>query len=520
MKLAYNSDSNIVLASINSNSNVDVRTIASKMFSWSNLNVSFCELDIPQTLSVIGCKVYVDSGIAHKIVRLKDSEEKVVFEISKEDLKGKIEELKELSRKNFLEKFPFNCVKSSPSSFLDKIARLPQTYQNIREDINANSYFDSKVTKVGWWGSFTDAGGYACMNRSIVTRLHNFHILPYIKMYPTIPQIEHQVAELLNCYLDLTPKKGNHPFVYAYTPMSHEYHGGKRIFFTMFETATLHPVFVNHCNKFSDEIWVPSKANREVFVSSGIKKTIRVVPLGIDETIYLNENKSSKKFSGFIGLYGMSPEKGLKKFKFVTVIQWNFRKGYDVLIKSFVDAFTDKDDVCLVITTQYSSDVVLNDLNQYIPRRENLPQVVLYNWIIPTIDMPAYYKQFDCYVHFSRGEGFSLTQIEAAACGLPVISCYHSGMTEYLTEQNSYPIHCDELEKGGSKLDNICFYYQGQMLWKLGKKQIDAATEFMRYVLNNYSEAKERAKIFYSEILDKYTWDKATERISDIIKTL
>lgn len=516
MKIAYRLADNVAIASINSNSQIDIRTVASRMFPGLDSDISFCDLDVPYNISVIGSTIHFDFGIPYRLSR----QNKILFELSPEEIEKRSKRLRELSKKDFVAKFPFICSKGSPTSFLDKVSKLQQTYPSIKKEIEESRYFDSRVMRVGWWGSFTDAGGYACMNRSIVTRLHNFHILPYIKMYPTISQIEPAVSDLLNCYTDLQPKKGSNPYVYAYTPMSHEYHGGKRVFFTMFETATLHPVFVSYCNKFSDEIWVPSKANKEVFVSNGIKKTIRVVPLGIDETLYLNKDNSKKDFSGFSGLYGQSPEKGLKKFKFVTVIQWNYRKGYDALIKAYVNAFTDKDDVCLVITTQYSREVVINDLNQFIPRSENLPQVVLYNQIIPTTDMPSYYRQFNCYVHLSRGEGFSLTQIEAASCGLPVISCYHSGMTEYLTDKNSYLVHCDELEKGCQRLEAISFYYQGQLMWKLGKKQVDSATELMRYVLNNYSEAKSRADVFYSEISAKYTWDKTAERISDIVKTL
>ncbi len=518
MKIIYDTESKLVVAGLTSNIDTSdfSSSVLSKMFPNYIGRLDSCLLNVSHGISVIGSEIHFMFGVPYKLTK----NNKLVFELDKEEIEKRIKKSDEEKKKRVLSHFPCICGKSSVESFVDRLIRIPQTFNNISTSLLNGNYFDEKISKVGWWGSFTDAGGYANMNRQIVSRLHNYHIVPYIRMYPTIPQVEPPVANLLNLFADLTPKKGSHPFVYAYTPMPHEWHNGKRIFFTMFETATLHPVFVDHCNKFSDEIWVPSVANKEVFVSSGIKKMIRVIPLGIDELIYFSNNQTNKFFDGFVSLFGKPVEKGLSSFKFVSVIQWNFRKGYDALIQSFVNAFTDKDDVCLVITTQYSKEMVMNDLSQFLPRKNNLPQVVLYNHIIPTIDMPAFYKQFNCYVHLSRGEGFSLTQIEAAACGLPVISCFHSGMTEYLTNENSYIVECPELEKTCSKLNSICCYYQDQLMWKLGPKQTEQASSHMKFIFSNYEKTKVKSKIFYQEIVNKYTWEKTTERVVSILKSL
>lgn len=509
MNIIYNTKTNKIISTISSNFN-------GKNFSLDllrktfpkNLDLSYFILDSNILDNLIGGDVFFYEDIPFKIVK----NNQILFELSLD----KIKNIKDLKNKENRQKlyniFPYTFNKGSVESFVSSLMRSNYTNEITLESLNDGSYFDKKIQKVGWWGCFTDAGGYANMNRSIVSRLHNYNIIPYIRMYKTPSQIESSAQGLLNNYLDLIPKKGSHPFVYAYTPMAHEYHHGKRIFFTMFETATLHPLFVDQCNKYCDEIWVPSENNKEIFILNGIKKNIKVVPLGIDEKIYF-QKPSANKFEGFLSLFGKPVEEGLNNFKFLTVIQWNFRKGFDALIKSFVNSFTSKDDVCLVITTQYQRDVVLNDLKQFIPRESDLPQVVLYNHIIPTIDMPDYYRQFDCYVHLSRGEGFSLTQIEAGACKLPVISAYHSGMTEYLNVENSFIIPCDELEKCQPRLAAICFYYQDQMLWKLGKKQVDLASEYMRYIFNNFNEAKKRAEIFYSQIESKYTWEKTAERV-------
>lgn len=472
-------------------------------------------MNVPQNLSVVGSTIEFFSGIPSRLVKNKN----VIYEISKEELETQIATKEEELKKVRFLGFPYVLKNGSVSSFIDRLCRLPQTSWSVCQNMIDGSYFDQKIAKVGWWGCFTDAGGYANMNREIVRRLHNHRIVPYIRIFNTINQVEPQMLDILNMYSGLSPKKGDHPFVYSYTPMPHEYHGGKRIFFTMMETASLHNVFSGHCNKYSDEIWVPSQSNKDIFLSCGIKKTIKVVPLGIDEILFFGEDKKPSKLNQFVGLYGRSPQDGIAKFKFVNVAQWNFRKGFDALLKSFVNAFDSSDDVCLVFTTQYSHDVVKNDLDQFLPRTENLPQILLYNHIIPTVDMPGYYRNFDCYVHFSRGEGFSLTQIEAAASGLPVISCFHSGMSEYLTDQNSFPIRCDEVEKCSPRLGAVCFFYQDQLLWKLGDEQISQGSEYMKYVVNNYDKALLKAGKFLLDVKSKYTWNKTTERVASLLQS-
>lgn len=514
MNIIYDKKTFVILYSSSSNNEFSGCTSDAVTKMFPGVDADCCKMHIDASISVIGCLIHVDNGVAFKIT----NGDLVVYEMPKEEFERIVYETQKKQREELLVKFPCNCDNGSLKQFVDKLSKLPQTEKKVASSLCDGSFFDNPLMKVGWWGSFTDAGGYANMNREIVRRLHNHHIIPYIRMYSTVSQVDRPVMDLLNQYADLKPKRGPHPFVYAYTPMPHDFHGGKRIFFTMMETATLHPIFVDHCNRFSDEVWVPSQANKELFEGHGINKRIKVVPLGIDEIVYFQSGREKKDLSGFVSLFGQPAEMGLKSFKFLTVIQWNFRKGFDALIKSFVNAFTASDDVCLVIGTQYSRETVLGDLEPFLPRANDMPQVVLYNNIIPTVDMPGFYRNFDCYIHMSRGEGFSLTQIEAGACGLPVISNFHSGMTEYLSEDNSFTIQCKEIEKSCHRLSSICLYYQGQYLWKVGERQIEQAIDYMRYVVDNYDNATIRAKTMYDDIVEKYTWEKTAHRVADMLR--
>ena len=486
-----------------------------RMFPANSEQLGFC--DVPIDSLPHDCKVQVDRGVVTSVL----GDGKSVYEIDPEELTSKLQDKLVEERNELLDKMPYRNDQALSDLFAKKIPLMRQTGRRIADSIEDNSYFLRDVTPVGWWGSFTDAGGYANMNREIVQRLHNYRFLPYISMYPTPVQVSQETISILKLYSRLRPKSHNHAYVYAFTPMSHERHPGRKIFFTMMETSTLHPEFVRCCNQYSDEIWVPSRANRQLFSSNGIVKPVRVIPLGIDELLYCDPSRALLPFpiEECVGIFGRDPKKGIANYKFLTVIQWNFRKGFDALIKSFVNAFSAKDDACLLIATQYDENVVGNDLRQFLPREDNLPQVVLYNHVIPITMMPSIYDSCNCYVHLSRGEGFSLTQIEAAARGLPVISCCHSGITEYLREDNGYPIYCGEKEPCLPKLAEISYFYQGQFLWRVGPRQVARAAEFMRHVYEHPQEASDRAAILQKEVGERFTWKKATERVAEALRS-
>ncbi|HET7290238.1 MAG TPA: glycosyltransferase, partial [Thermodesulfobacteriota bacterium] len=90
---------------------------------------------------------------------------------------------------------------------------------------------------------------------------------------------------------------------------------------------------INEC----DQQWVHSGWVRSNAVSSGIdRRRVKVIPHGIDETVFRPGG----------GAYGLSTD---RSFKFLFVGATVFRKGVDVLLEAFGEAFNAGDDVCLVI---------------------------------------------------------------------------------------------------------------------------------------------------------------------------
>jgi glycosyltransferase involved in cell wall biosynthesis len=316
------------------------------------------------------------------------------------------------------------------------------------------------------------------------------------------------------------PKKGAINIV-GFTPMATD-KSSYNMLFTMMEPETLHPNFARACNAHADMVITPSQWNKKVFEQGGVKVPIKVCPLGVDTNVY---KPNVPKLPITVREYPSGRATKIEKsFNFITLFGWSYRKGIDVLLKSYCNAFTSRDDVGLIICSRYmggtdskSKRVVERDIMKFMKMYPNPPTVYYYGESTPIDQMPHLLRNGDCFVWTSRGEGFGLPVVEGGALEMPVISTYNSAMTEFLTDDNSYLVQTDRFVVADANLTCISPHYVGQMFPLLGKPAVDKFTEHMRHVYGNYSEAEKKAKLFSSQIKEKYTWDVCSERVFEII---
>ncbi len=170
------------------------------------------------------------------------------------------------------------------------------------------------------------------------------------------------------------------------------------------------------------------------------------------------------------------PAGRLKSFKFFSLFKWEDRKGWDILLKSFVLEFNPSDDVALYIHTylygesdqnarsvmrvRQRIDKFLKTVKKPCPKslhhksksgknqkksvKCEFPdlerQLIIMTNELDTSDMPALYKSMSAFVMPTRGEGWGLPIMEAMAMGLPTIATNWSGPTDFMTPTNSYPL--------------------------------------------------------------------------------
>jgi glycosyltransferase involved in cell wall biosynthesis len=317
---------------------------------------------------------------------------------------------------------------------------------------------------------------------------------------------------------EISPKA---PKVYGATIPLSMMHYGRKILYTMMETSeTLHKDYVERLNLF-DEIWVPTKHGANLFKSNGVTRPIMVMPLGVDIERY-NSNKTPYDFGS-----------DLNQFVFLSVFKWGYRKGYDILLKAYMDEFSAEDNVSLVLATRCETDPNPNRISEDLAylrsgvdkQDEELPHIVLYTKHFAEKDMPRIYNSSNAFALISRGEGFGLPYYEAASCGLPIIGSKCSGHGDLLNETNSYVVEPASYAKAKvngymSRLAKHCRFYEDQMFPEFGDDAILKTRQHMRYVYENYSEAVKKAKVLQKIVRDNYSWDMAINRVLTRVKEL
>lgn len=202
----------------------------------------------------------------------------------------------------------------------------------------------------------------------------------------------------------------------------------RKVCWTMFETDRLPPGWAGSLNKM-DEVWVPSSFNRQTFAAAGVDAAkIHVVPGGIDPAPYANARP--------MALPGHK-----RGTTFLSVFQWIRRKGWDVLLRAWAEAFAPNADVRLVLRChpfgKPASEMrrIFDDSLRGLGLTESgMAPIVLLDGFVPESELPSLYAASDVFVLPSRGEGWGLPYLEAMAAGKPCIATAWGASMEFLNE--------------------------------------------------------------------------------------
>lgn len=272
--------------------------------------------------------------------------------------------------------------------------------------------------------------------------------------------------------------------------------GGKYSALTFFELDTFQRNEVASLNQ-PDKLFVASSWGKRVVESHGVPAdNIKVTPLGVDLDVFNSKNFVDE-----------ADKKDNNKYVFINIGKWEIRKGHDMLINVFNEAFTKDDNVELWMindnpflnpqqTTQWHKVYKESKLGDKI---HILPRIKTHKELASIID------KADCGVYISRAEGWNNEIMETMALNKPVIVTNYSAHTEYATPHNSYLIDIDQTE-----VANDGIWFKGQGNWaKLGIPQIEQTIEHMRYVYkNNIRDNPNGLKT-----AQKYTWQNTADLI-------
>lgn len=142
---------------------------------------------------------------------------------------------------------------------------------------------------------------------------------------------------------------------------------------------------------------------------------------------------------------GLSGEKKIL-FSFGDILE---RKGFQYLIDAMKILSGQRDDLLCVISGKggYKSSLITQI------KRLGLGDAVILLDYIPTEKMPVWINSADLFVFPSLKESFGIVQVEALACGKPVIAARNAGSTEVITS-GDVGILC---ESGKCRITRRCY---------------------------------------------------------------
>lgn len=280
-----------------------------------------------------------------------------------------------------------------------------------------------------------------------------------------------------------------------------------------YETTLWHPQWYKFYH-LVDYYLPSSNFSAEVFCLNGIPpEKVFVIPHGVDTSVFNPEITAVKLNTN-------------KKFKFVAVVAPHYRKNIDTLLEAYCEAFTAKDDVCLVLKTKvfkYSDgvhhaidnpkgrkpfEIILGDVFKKLHKRfgKDIPEIEVLSGHVENVS--SIYNACDCHVTTTGAEGFGMPLLESMACGLLNIAPNYSGQLDFMNENNSLLI--DTSMRYAKPVEQ---YWTYNAKSKIGQPSKQHTIELMRKAYEEYDELMERFKPGMDKVVKEFSWENAATKI-------
>ena len=221
-------------------------------------------------------------------------------------------------------------------------------------------------------------------------------------------------------------------------PLQHHFRGAN-IQWVVFESTRVPPNIMSTMLT-ADVVWVPSAWGRNVLIQNGLDPArCDVVPEGVDTDQFHPWHPPVDDV-----------------FRYLLIGKYERRKSITETIDAWAQVFGNDPTFELSIKTNHIMNHEENTqkIAKHV-RGLGLTNVNVWYGNLPTTEMSLLYQRHNVFVLPTKGEGWGLPLIEAAASGMPIVTTMWSGNTEFLApiknsvvpvEFDMVPIDCPEYQ--------------------------------------------------------------------------
>jgi glycosyltransferase involved in cell wall biosynthesis len=324
---------------------------------------------------------------------------------------------------------------------------------------------------------------------------------PYLKgfMVEGTPITEENYIEIIGSKLDST-----YDMQLSYTALRNfcQYfnRGDKNRFgIWNYETTILPKAFAKYY-RCVDKVLPSSNFSKKIFTDNGMPEEHQVmIPHGIHLDRFQN-----------LGKY---PLKTKKKYKILcNIAQPHLRKNIPGLLKTWGKAFTNKDDVCLVLKISKKSPNPMFDVNfseifqNFKSNYKNYAEIEIIDTFIT--DIETLYNAVDVVMTMAHAECFWMPGLEAFAANKIVLAPRYGGQLDYMNDENSILIDGKLI-----RADNRMQYWEPSSYAAVFDPDTTQAAAKLKDVIANYDDYLKKFSPKMQEILPDYSWKKVAERL-------
>ncbi|MBQ8189510.1 MAG: glycosyltransferase [Lachnospiraceae bacterium] len=388
-----------------------------------------------------------------------------------------------------------------------RINRLENTdTENIFFKIIDNICSGKRTRQIQMQGPFESSYSLAIVNRKLMEAMDDLHTEDEVSIYCTEgpgdyqPKEEDLVDKPHARALWEKSKDVTYPDVTIrnmYPPRVYDVKGGLNFQSFAWEESAIPNNYIEDFNRYLSGIGTTSDYVTEMLIENGIQIPVKTMGNGVE---LVKEFEELKPYS----------LKTKKTTKFLHISSAFPRKGVDVLLKGYYEAFTQNDDVCLVLKTfpnpHNNVEELLKELNAKYP---NGPEVEWINCDLSSSELNRLYKAADCYVQTARGEGFGLPVAEAMLAKIPVIVCANSGMADFCNEKTALLVGYNQVPANTHVADKR----DGKISMWFEPSLDDLIIQFRRFIFERESLNLDiKIQAAYDLISTEYTWEAVAKR--------